>query len=59
MQTKVFSWFREMMDYYEVGSWKKPPGGGKLGKLYMSAVDEKKGKPEFKFWETARAKGKG
>lgn len=30
MQTKVFSWFREMMDYYEVGSWKKLPGERKL-----------------------------
>lgn len=31
MQTKVLCWFREMMDYHEVGKLgKRLPGGGKL-----------------------------
>lgn len=37
----------------------RPSGGGKLGKLYVSKVEEVEGKPVFKFCETARAKEKG
>ena len=60
MKTKALWWFREMMDYYEVGKLeKKLPGEGKLGKLCMSKVGDEDEEPVFKVWETARTKGKG